>query len=277
MTRQMEGKVLERVRSESAGSSNASGKKVSATFATTRPLLLGHRGARPISRIKVGKNRSNILPENTIASFEYALAHGCDGFEFDVRTTRDERLVLCHDARIRHRNVSALSFEDLCSFSKLRLACLEDVLQTFADRAYLDIEVKVAGAEEAIAQAINRRRPACGYLLSSFLPQVLLRLHQLDSSLPLGYICERSAALPLWCELPVQVFLPHHKLVTKELISEVHDRGVRIFTWTVNREKDMHHLAAWGVDALISDDASLLARTFSRHEISGEERKAKGE
>ena len=41
------------------------------------PLLLGHRGA--VCSLGV--------PENTFASFDLALEHGCGGFEFDVRLT----------------------------------------------------------------------------------------------------------------------------------------------------------------------------------------------
>ena len=52
-----------------------------------RPLLLGHRGARSLKTI----------PENTLASFDRALADGCDGFEFDVRLTSDGAAVICHD------------------------------------------------------------------------------------------------------------------------------------------------------------------------------------
>jgi glycerophosphoryl diester phosphodiesterase len=59
--------------------------------AITRPLLLGHRGARGIRSI----------PENTIASFDRALADGCDGFEFDVRLTADGEAVICHDPVFR--------------------------------------------------------------------------------------------------------------------------------------------------------------------------------
>ena len=44
-----------------------------------RPLLLGHRGARAEKSIS----------ENTLASFDLALAQGCDGFEFDVRLAAD--------------------------------------------------------------------------------------------------------------------------------------------------------------------------------------------
>ena len=53
----------------------------------SRPLLLGHRGARALKSI----------PENTLASFDQALADGCDGFEFDVRLTADGTPAICHD------------------------------------------------------------------------------------------------------------------------------------------------------------------------------------
>jgi len=55
-----------------------------------RPLLLGHRGARA----------EKSIPENTLASFDCALAQGCDGFEFDVRLSADGQPVICHDTRV---------------------------------------------------------------------------------------------------------------------------------------------------------------------------------
>ena len=172
-----------------------------------RPLLLGHRGARPLSRLKSSPPATAIPDENTLAAFEYALAHGCDGFEFDVRTTRDRQLVLCHDARLGGRNVATSSYDSLCSACDETLPCLEDVLRAFSLRAYLDIEVKVPGGEEVIVGAVQESKPQ-RYLLSSFLPEVLRRFHQLDPSLPLGYICDRSADVRAWRELPIQVSFP---------------------------------------------------------------------
>lgn len=139
---------------------------------------------------------------------------------------------------------------------------MDEVLAAFGDRAYLDIEIKVAGSEELVFGAVRRNKPR-SYMVSSFLPEVLLRLHALDPSLPLGYICERKQDLPTWRELPVRVFLPQYKLIDEELIRQVHNCGLQIFTWTVNRQPEMLQLAAWGVDALISDDPKVLARTFA--------------
>ncbi len=197
-----------------------------------------------------------------MGAFEYALANGCDGFEFDVRITRDERLVLCHNASLQGRKIASSSYDSLCSHCEDGLPCLEDVLAAFGARAYLDIEVKVSGGEKLIVAALRRSKPE-RYLLSSFLPEVLRRLNQVDPSLPLGYICDRVADVPAWRELPIKVFLPQYKLIDEELIRQVHSRGVQIFTWTVNQEEDMRRLAGWGVDGLISDDPGLLARTFA--------------
>jgi hypothetical protein len=63
---------------------------VTSTSIDRHPLLLGHRGAR------------RAAPENTLAAFDLALQHGCDGFEFDVRRTLDGRsLPDCASSKLR--------------------------------------------------------------------------------------------------------------------------------------------------------------------------------
>jgi len=98
--------------------------------------------------------------------------------------------------------------------------------------------------------------------VSSFFPDILLRLHDLDRSLPLGFICDRKDALNMWRDLPVEVILPRHDFVRPPLIDEVHQLGRQIMTWTVNSPSKIRQLAEWGVDGLISDDPQLLCQTF---------------
>ncbi len=130
----------------------------------TRPLLLGHRGARAFRQI----------PENTLASFELCLRHGCDGFEFDVRLSADGQAVICHDA-----SVGGMKIEDAAS-ENLPLPTLEDVLRQFAPRAFLDIELKVAGLGLRTLAELRKHPPQKGYVVSSFLPDVLAAIHDLD-------------------------------------------------------------------------------------------------
>jgi len=231
-------------------------------YRSSRPLLLGHRGARPVRRVALPWRATGVPAENTIAAFDYAMASGCDGFEFDLRYTRDRRSVLCHNPTHNKKEVAATDYAGLERRRGYDLPCLEEVLTRFASTAYLDIELKVTGNEESVASALQANPPQRGFIISSFLPEVLLRMHQIDSSLPLGYICKDAEDAQRWTELPISVLVPHSSLVSQRLIDEVHARDMQILAWTVNQKRDLLRLARWGVDGLISDDPSLLSRTF---------------
>ncbi len=209
------------------------------------PLLLGHRGARA----------SRHIPENTLASFELCLQHGCDGFEFDVRRSADGVAVICHDpasARLEIEKTAATS---------LRLPKLEDVLRQFSSQAFLDIELKVAGLEKQLIAALREHPAQKRFVVSSFLPEVLKAVHEVDATIPLGFLWdERNEVLPP--DLPIPWHIPRVDLVDRHLIDAAHSVGKKIMVWTVNRAEEMKQLADWGVDAIISDDTATLVRLF---------------
>lgn len=212
-----------------------------------------------------GARPADLPAENTIAAFDYALANGCDGFEFDVRFTSDTRAVICHDPEFSGREISSADYAALGRDGNPP-PCLEDVLKRFSPTAYLDIELKVIGNEELVIAALRANPPARGFVVSSFLPQVLLALRSLDPTLPLGFICDRPEYMRIWTALPISILIPRDapNLLTAELVDEVHRHGLKLFPWPVNQQNDLLRLAAWGVDGLISDDPELLARTFCR-------------
>ena len=220
-----------------------------------RPLLLGHRGCR-------GQLLAGLPVENSLSAFEYSLTHGCDGFEFDVRHSSDGFNVLWHDAKWQGMDIAATKFADLTNRNGARLPILDEVLQRFGPHAYLDIELKVSGNEASVVAAVKAHLPQRGFILSSFHSGILANLHDLDSNLPLGFIGDRAWALAVWRDLPVRAFLPHDSYVQPALISEAHQRGVQLMTWTVNDAGRMRKLAGWGIDGLISDDPQLLYQTF---------------
>jgi glycerophosphoryl diester phosphodiesterase len=211
------------------------------------PLLLGHRGARAVRQI----------PENTLASFELCLRHGCDGFEFDVRRSADGQAVIYHDA-----TVGGMEIADTAS-KTLALPTLEDVLRQFADRAFLDIELKVAGLEPQALAELRKHPPQMGYVVSSFLPNVLTAIHNLDPAIPLGILCETKGQLRGWRETPAEWVIPQFALVDRELVELVHAAGKKIMVWTLNSAELMREFAAWGVDAIISDETQQMAEIVS--------------
>jgi glycerophosphoryl diester phosphodiesterase len=217
-----------------------------------RPLLLGHRGARA----------EKSIPENTPASFDLALAQGCDGFEFDLRLTADGRAVVCHDATAHGLKIAESSAE------KLALPQLGEVLTRHQNTAFLDIELKVSGLEAIVTDLLRKHAPARGFVISSFLPEVLRAIHESDATIPLGLICETQAELSLWQRLPVQYVIPHRKLVGKMLIDEIRTAGKKILVWTVNATVDIKRFSKWGVEGIISDHPKRLVRALGRQEKS---------
>jgi len=211
------------------------------------PILLGHRGARAVRTV----------PENTIASFDLALEHGCDGVEFDLRLTSCGRALVCHNAKVGKVTVARATSRQL-----LHLPRLEDVLRHYGHRIFLDIELKVKGLESKVLEAL-RERPLIGnYVISSFLPEVVMELRACSATVPAGIICEKASQLVRWHELPVQYVIVHYSLMTRRLINLIHDAGKTVFAWTINDAKLMVRLANWGVDGIISDDTKLLVQTL---------------
>ena len=76
-------------------------------------LRIGHRGARAYE------------PENTLRSFKKALEIGVDAVEFDVRKTKDNKLVVIHDADVKRTTdgeglVSELTLKEIRVFWRKR-------------------------------------------------------------------------------------------------------------------------------------------------------------
>lgn len=206
------------------------------------PLLLGHRGAGATGKI----------PENTLPAFEFCLRQGCDGFEFDVRRSSDGEAVISHEAIVDAKEI------ENTPASNLLLPTLNDVLQHFVSRAFLDIELKVSGLEGDVVASLRAHCPIRGFVISSFLPGVLNAIHRLDASIPTGFLCETQDQLKNWQKTRAEWVIPHYKLVDAKLVELVHAENKKVMTWTVNRETEIRAFAQWGADAIISDYPELL-------------------
>jgi glycerophosphoryl diester phosphodiesterase len=236
---------------------------------TTRPLLLGHRGARYLKSI----------PENTLESFDRALADGCDGFEFDVRLTADGEPVICHDPMTRNSfrgqapggnaqkiesKIGDMEIARVDAQQLFWLPRLQDVLERYRASAFLDIELKVSGIEKIIVRLLHGSNHRRGFVVSSFLPDVLTALRSQSSEIPLGLICETKTQLSQWRELPLEYVILRHNLLDKTLIHEIQTAGKKVLVWTVNKRSDMQLFTEWSVDGIISDHSKLLTQTVTR-------------
>lgn len=240
--------------------------------AITRPLNLGHRGARALA------------PENTLAGMRAGMAAGADGVEFDVQRTADGHLVVFHDDDLRRIcNVSGrIVASTLAQLRELDAGChfgpqfageliptLDEVLETLPAKAFVNIEAKrfrfrSDGLEAGIAEAFRRHSLAGRCIVSSFNPVLLWRLGRIDRTIPLGllYAPDEPAGLNRgWPRhlLHLAALHPYHEQVTPKLAQQVSGRGQQINTWTVNEPEEMRRLIELGVDGIITDRPDLLA------------------
>jgi glycerophosphoryl diester phosphodiesterase len=235
----------------------------------TRPLLLGHRGAR------------HAAPENTFAAFNLALQEGADGVELDVRLNASGDVIVCHDLTLERvtegrdrRNIHELTTRD-CNAVRLagdqRLPHLVDVLD-WAERhgACLNVEIKADGERRrrlvrAVARLTEARADSENLLVSCFNP-VIVQLHGLFApSIPTAWLVDS----PLLCRLPL---LPHagsaavhpkENLINAETIGLWKRQGFRVHTWTVNDPARARELAALGVDCIITDQPGAIRQALS--------------
>jgi glycerophosphoryl diester phosphodiesterase len=211
-----------------------------------RPFLLAHRGAHTGS-----------IAENSMAAFDRALDQGCDGFECDVRLTACGRALVCHNVNVGGVTVSRATATQLAHLPRI-----EEVIRCYGRRSFLDIELKVRGLEYRLLAALREHPPERNYLVSSFLPEVVLELKARSGAVPVGIICGKASQLMAWRKLPVEYVIVHKALVTRRLVQLVQSAGKKIFAWTVNDKKSMLRLAGWGVDAIISDKPRVLMQTL---------------
>lgn len=252
-----------------------------------RPRLYAHRGA------------AAELPENTLASFERALACGADALEMDVHLTRDGHVVVAHDpdgarmcdraAELRHvLLVDVDGWDAGWGFRAAdgsrphrgrghRIPTLEAVLRGFPDRP-LNVDVKQwePPMVEPLLALLRRERAEERVTLASFRLRTMLQVRALGYRGATALAPTEMAALlalprALWRRLPwtgTAAQLPLAagplRLDTREVIDRCHELGLRVDYWTVNDAATAERLLDLGADGVMTDDPASIAPVFAR-------------
>ena len=184
-------------------------------------------------------------PENTVASFEKAIALGCDEVETDVWLAEDGRLLVSHDRPAGGEALTLDAMLDLCR-----------------GRVGVNVELKAAddaGAAETgrrVATRLAERTDPDAYV-SSFWWSALeaardaapavRRAFVFDSPPDLDALIASARTLGLWA------LHPDRTLVTPELVEAAHAAGLQVNVWTVNDADEIAALDALGVDGIMSN------------------------
>src|SRR5438270_6760987 len=227
-----------------------------------RPLIGGHRG-NPARH-----------PENTLASFRSAIEAGVDVIECDVHLSADRRMVVIHDHTLqrttngfgRVRNHSLEQLRALDAGNGERIPLLEEVVELARGRVGLAIELtlmpfRYPGIEERVIKLLRQREMLDLTSVISFQHGAVKRVKQLEPRLQTGVLeaVRRRRPLSVLRRARADVYAPHYRLMTPELVELVHGAGAAVTGWTVDDEEAVEWCRTCGPDSVFTNRPEQIA------------------
>ncbi|MHA2026580.1 MAG: glycerophosphodiester phosphodiesterase [Candidatus Thorarchaeota archaeon] len=206
-------------------------------------------------------------PENTLLAFETAWQIGAQMIELDVHETGDGHLVCIHDPTIdRTTNgtgqVSSLTLREIQEVDAglgQKVPLLSEILEFARGKIQVNVELKTPGVEDKVASLLSELDFIDDTIVSSFLHLSLEEIKEIVEPIRIAILLEEEIDdLSSYAHgLKAYAINPQHELVSESLISSAHNRGIKVFPWTVNDENLMVHLFKNGVDGLITDHPDI--------------------
>lgn len=237
-------------------------------------IRIGHKGA------------DALVPGNTVASFERAVAVGVDLIEFDVLWTDDGNPGLSPPER-----TPLVVAHDWTAAAAGPVPSLDEVLAAFTrpplDRVRINLDLKLPGREDEILSALRNHGLVSRASVSTMEIPALEAVRKLEPDLPRGWTVPRvtrdwtsnpllrpallmgtavfrrrlpgtvRSGIP---RLGADVVWAFHGIVTPELVETVHRAGAGLNVWTVDDAAAVARFREMGVDGICSNDPRLLQR-----------------
>ena len=222
-------------------------------------LNIAHRGA------------SGTFPENTLSAFRAAIDAGADMCELDVQLTRDGAVVVIHDETVNRTTdgtgeVAALTLEEiqrLDAGAKFkggkvkgeRIPTLDEVFAATSGKCGLNIELKGGGVEAQVAAIMQARNAFADSIVSSFNWDYLKKIQTLHFNIRIALLAEEKPVDLMMNAVAMRAHAinPRWDMVTADLCKAAHERGLKVYTWTVDADARMRALAECGVDGIMTN------------------------
>ena len=233
------------------------------------PLVLAHRGA------------NKVAPQNTLPAFQKALDFKADGLETDVHFSKDGHIVICHNytidetsngtGRVDEMTLSQLKGFDFGSyfsdeFKGISLPTLPELLDLTKSMKLINIEIKPPQKDcdlvKKVVETIHQYNIVENSIVSCFDPECIRFVKEIDKNVKTGLLYEddqlgheiMTFGVAKYCkQLNADAAHPHRKLITHKEVIDLHNLGIAVNPWTVNKEEEIIRFTEWGCDALISD------------------------
>ncbi|MDI3517588.1 MAG: glycerophosphoryl diester phosphodiesterase [Thermotogota bacterium] len=231
-----------------------------------KPLILAHRGY------------SKLFTENTLEAFVRASEVYADGFEMDLRLTKDKKIAITHDAILdrisgSEGSVKGFTSEQLKNIkigSRASMPLLEDIWDWLTNtNLWINLELKEREVVPHLVKLL-RSRPYEKLICSSFLHSAVYELKAKLPEIRIGLLLEKrwpknwEEFLNLAKErgvyslhLPIGLIAISGKKKLLYLIESAKSCGFKVALWTVD-DPDLYLLFKDKVDMIITNDPISL-------------------
>jgi glycerophosphoryl diester phosphodiesterase len=220
-------------------------------------LRIGHRGARAYE------------PENTLRSFKKALEIGVNAVELDVRKTRDNQLVVIHDADVKRTTdgkglVSDLTVKEIKEFTAEKgekIPTLKEALDFLDKKVKILIESKEEGVDEKVLSLVREGGLQKNVVIVSFSEEALRKVRKLDKEVETGLIyVKHKNPVKAALDIEASYLLPLYRFTHSSNVQKAHENGLKVIVWTVNKPEEVAEYAKKGVDGIASDRPDILTK-----------------
>lgn len=216
---------------------------------------IGHRGAKGLE------------PENTIKSFKKAISLGVDAVEFDVRKTKDGKLVVFHDKKVDKLTEGKGLIKDLTltEIKKINVGG-EEILTLTEALDFIDkkvkkivVELKEAGFEKEVLKEIKKRKLEDRVIVVSFLEDALKKVRKLNKKIETGLIyVSHKNPIKAVLSLGANYLVAFYRFVHTRDVEKAHDNDLKMIVWTINKKEKVEEYEKKGVDGIASDFPDIL-------------------
>ncbi len=242
------------------------------------PLILAHRGA------------NKVAPQNTIPAFRRAIEFMSDGLETDVHLSSDGEIVICHNYTIDETSngtgrVDEMTLDEMKKFDfgsyfsdefkGVTLPTLHELLDLTKSMSLINIEIKPPKKDcdlvKKVVETVHEYGIVNNTIISCFDPECIRLVKEYDKNIKTGFLYEdddlgreiMSFGVAEYCrQLNANAAHPHRKLISEQEIIDLHNLGMSVNPWTVNKDEDILRLTKWGCDALITDVPDYCRRVL---------------
>ena len=221
-------------------------------------------------KIYAHRGASHDFPEMTMAAYEAAVKQGADGFECDLRLTKDGVAVLWHDVDLKRRADSdaVVSESDYAQLKSAypQILTLDEFLDFgITEKKSLLLETKhpvpsrTAIEDKVVAKIISEgkriKKADISVNIMSFSWFAIERVKQLDENIERTYLLHDQTPWFSARYSSAQSLGPGISLLCNKpaLAKRVKDTGRRLNVWTVDDPSDIKLCQQLGVDILITN------------------------